>query len=421
MSKNKIKIVTFGCRMNAYESEVIHERLSKAGVENIIVINSCTVTGEAERQSRQTIRKLRRENPDAKIVVTGCAAQISPEKYAAMDEVDYILGNREKMSMEKMLQTLAMSDEKSAVGDIMEDFEYTPYEIENFENRSRAFIQIQQGCDHRCTYCIIPFARGKNKSLQSSDVIKQIKKLCENGYKEIVLTGIDIASYGHDKNSENMKLGTLVKKILKEVPELPRIRLGSLDPMGFDDDLFDIIENDERFLPHVHLSIQAADDTVLKTMARRHRRKDLFALCKKLKSLRPNIAIGADFITGFPTESEEMFENTVSFVKEAKIPMLHVFPYSIRKGTYAAKMQMVDKHIRKQRAKELIKVGEENLKNYVKSFLGQNVSVLAEKEQSGHCGHYIETQFDEKVETNSIVDVKITEIKDNILLGKIIK
>jgi threonylcarbamoyladenosine tRNA methylthiotransferase MtaB len=405
--------------MNTYESEVIKEKLENAGVEDLIIVNTCAVTSEAERQSKQAIRKLKKENPTSRLVVTGCAAQISPEKFYSMKEVDFILGNREKLYMQNMVKRLSKINDKSAVSDIMEDFELDNFQLDKFEGMSKAFVKIQEGCDNRCTYCIVPYTRGHNKSVPYQQIKKQLDKFIENGYKEIVLTGIDVASYGKEKDSV-MRLGGLVKKLLKETPKLERLRIGSIDPMGVDDDLLSVIKNDERFLPHIHLSMQSGDDTILKRMARRHRQKDLIDICDKLRQASPEIAIGSDFITGFPTETDEMFENTYNFVKQAKLTHLHVFPYSIRENTPAAKMEMVDKKIRKQRAKKLRKLADELKNNYAKTFVGKNVKLLAEKEQSGHCEHYLNVELDKKVNINNIITAKINDVKGSSLLGEVI-
>ncbi len=341
------QIITFGCRINTYESEVLKEKL--AAVDNLIVINTCAVTGEAERQCRQTIRKLRRENPAARIVVTGCAAQIAPQKFASMQEVDLVLGNREKNEIEKFLQTPLT--EKTIVGDIFDYDSYDRYLITGFEGRHRAFVQIQQGCDHRCTYCIVPFARGHNRSVPEEDIIRQIKELLHRGFAEICLTGVDACSY-------RPSFSQLVKHILEQIPELPSLQFGSLDPAAIDEEFIALLAGHQNIHPYFHFSVQSGDNLVLKRMKRRHTRETVIALCAKIRNVRPDAVFGADFICGFPTETEEQFQNTVKLVREAGIGKLHVFPYSDRPGTPAALMPQVPVEIRRERARLLRLEGE---------------------------------------------------------------
>lgn len=342
-----VEVVTLGCRINTFESEIFKEKL--AHLDNLIIVNTCAVTGEAERQCRQTIRKLRKENPKAKIIVTGCAAQIAPQKYAAMDEVDLVLGNKEKTEIEKFIN--GEITEKSVVGDILTYEEYDKYIITAFEGRQKAFVQIQQGCDHRCTYCIIPYARGNNRSVEKAIIIKQIKELLGNGFEEICLTGVDICSY-------QPSFSDLVESILKEVPNLPHLQFGSLDPAAIDEK-FIALTADPRMPDHYHLSIQAGDDLILKRMRRRHLRDDVINLCNNIRKNRPQATFGSDFICGFPTETEEAFENTCKLVEEAGIDKLHVFPYSERSGTPASLMPQVPVEDRKRRAKILREMREE--------------------------------------------------------------
>lgn len=341
------KVVTLGCRINAYESEVIKEKL--AHLDNVIVINTCAVTGEAERQCRQTIRKLAKENPAAKIVVTGCAAQIAPQKFAAMPEVDLVLGNKEKADIEKFL-SLPLQ-EKTIVGDIFDYNGHDDFIITGFEGRQRAFVQIQQGCDHRCTYCIVPFARGHNRSVSEEEIVCQIRELLEQGFAEICLTGVDACSY-------QPSFSGLVKNILQQIPELPSLQFGSLDPAAIDDDFIELVKNHANIAPHFHFSIQSGDNMILKRMKRRHSREDVIALCRKLRGVRPEATFGADFICGFPTETEEQFMNTVNLVHEAGINKLHVFPYSERPGTPAALMPQIPVEERRRRATMLRQEGE---------------------------------------------------------------
>lgn len=337
-----VEVVTLGCRINSYESEVLKEKLSH--IDNVIVINTCAVTGEAERQCRQTIRKLRRDHPDAKIIVTGCAAQIAPQKFAAMPEVDLILGNKEKAEIEKYLN--AELSEKSIVGDIFKYDDYDRYLITGFEGRQRAFVQIQQGCSHRCTYCIVPYARGNNRSVAEADILNQIRKLLQQGFKEICLTGVDACSY-------RPSFSGLVKTILEAFPELPSLQFGSLDPAAVNEEFIGLVARYPNLHPHFHFSIQSGDNTVLKRMRRRHTREDVIRLCSQIRSLRPEATFGADFICGFPTETDEQFLNTIKLVREAGINKLHVFPYSERSGTPAALMPQLPVEVRRERARLL--------------------------------------------------------------------
>ncbi len=342
-----VEIVTLGCRINSYESEVLKEKL--AGLENVIVVNTCAVTGEAERQCRQTIRKLRRNNPGAKIIVTGCAAQIAPAKFAAMEEVDLVLGNKEKVEIEKYLA--APLTEKTIVGDIFDYESYDRYLITGFEGRQRAFVQIQQGCNHRCTYCIVPYARGNNRSVPEADIIRQIRELLAQGFAEICLTGVDACSY-------QPSFSELVAHILEQIPELPSLQFGSLDPAAVDDRFIELVKQYPNIHPHFHFSIQSGDNMVLKRMKRRHSREDVIRLCGTIRRIRPEVTFGADFICGFPTETDEQFQNTIKLVREVGITKLHVFPYSERRGTPAALMPQVPVEVRRERARLLRQEGE---------------------------------------------------------------
>lgn len=344
-----VEVVTFGCRINSFESEVLKEKFKDS--DNLIIVNTCAVTGEAERQCRQAVRKLRKEHPDAKIVVTGCAAQVNPQKFAEMPEVDLIVGNKEKAEIEKYLNSEI--NEKTIVGDIFSYDDYDKYLITGFEGRQRAFVQIQQGCNHRCTYCIVPFARGNNRSVPEEDIIRQIKTLLANGFKEICLTGVDACSY-------QPSFSGLVKHILEQISELPSLQFGSLDPAAIDDEFIALVGQYKNIYPHFHLSVQSGDNLILKRMRRRHTREDVINLCNKIRALRPEATFGADFICGFPTETEEAFNNTCKLVDEAGIDKLHVFPYSERKGTPAALMPQVDMEERRRRAKILRSLREDS-------------------------------------------------------------
>ena len=343
-----VEVVTFGCRINSFEAEVLKEKFKNT--DNLIIVNTCAVTGEAERQCRQAVRKLRKENPEAKIIVTGCAAQINAAKFADMEEVDLVLGNKEKAELEKYLD--GDVTEKSIVGDIFSYDDYDHYVITGFEGRQRAFVQIQQGCDHRCTYCIIPFARGNNRSVPEAEIMGQIKILLAQGFKEICLTGVDACSY-------KPSFSVLVKHILEQFPDLPSLQFGSLDPAAVDDDFVKLVGKYKNIYPHFHLSVQSGDNLVLKRMGRRHRREDVIKLCAKIRAVRPEATFGADFICGFPTETSEAFENTCKLVQEAGIGKLHVFPYSERPGTPAARMPQIDMEERRRRAKILRELSKE--------------------------------------------------------------
>lgn len=343
------EVITFGCRMNAYESEVIKEKLKD--YDNVIVINTCAVTGEAERQCRQTIRKLRRENHEAKIVVTGCSAQVSATKLGKMPEIDLLLGNKEKRDIDKYVANIETA--KNSVADIFEEDNCDDYIITGFEGRHRAFVQVQQGCNHRCTYCIVPYARGKNRSTKADLVVKQVKLLLEQGYNEICLTGVDICSY-------EPSFSDLVEKILLEIPQLPSLQFGSLDPAAVDDKFIELYGKYQNMAPHFHLSVQSGDNLILKRMGRRHSREDVIRLCEKMRQKRAETTFGADFICGFPTESQEAFENTCKLVEQAKIGKLHVFPYSEREGTPAAKMPQIPMEERRRRAAVLRSLSTED-------------------------------------------------------------
>ena len=342
-----VEVITLGCRINSYESEVLKEKL--ADTDNLIIVNSCAVTAEAERQCRQTIRKLRREHPSARLVVTGCAAQIAPEQFAAMEEVDLVLGNREKTEILNYLS--APLTEKTIVGDIFSYDGYDPYLITGFEGRHRAFVQIQQGCDHRCTYCIVPFARGSNRSIPEEKIIRQIRELLDRGFREICLTGVDACSY-------QPSFSRLVQHILEQIQDIPSLQFGSLDPAALDDDFIRLVQTYPNIHPHFHFSTQSGDNLILKRMKRRHTREDVIRLCRDLRAARPEATFGSDFICGFPTETDEQFQNTVRLVHEAGIKKLHVFPYSERPGTPAALMPQVPVEIRRERARILREQGE---------------------------------------------------------------
>ncbi|MEE6207493.1 MAG: tRNA (N(6)-L-threonylcarbamoyladenosine(37)-C(2))-methylthiotransferase MtaB [Alphaproteobacteria bacterium] len=342
------EVITFGCRINAYESEVIKEKLKN--YDNLIVINTCAVTGEAERQCRQTIRKLKREHPEAQIIVTGCSAQINAEKLAQMPEVSLVLGNKEKKEIEKYVADIYK--DKQQVSDIFKDDACDDYIITGFEGRQKAFVQVQQGCNHRCTYCIVPYARGANRSVPQELIVKQIRELLKAGFNEICLTGVDICSY-------QPSFSALVQYILEQIPELPELNFGSLDPAAIDNNFIDLLSKYNNISSHFHLSIQSGDNQVLRKMGRRHSREKVIDICQKIRAVRPDVKFGADFICGFPTETTEAFENTCKLVSDAGLNKLHVFPYSEREGTPAAKWPQLPMEERRRRAAVLRELSEE--------------------------------------------------------------
>lgn len=402
------EILTFGCRLNAYESEVIRAHATGAGLDDVIVVNTCAVTGEAERQARQTIRRARRTHPDARIVVTGCAAQIDPEHYSAMEEVNAVLGNSEKLMAESWA---ALGDDviktpRVAVNDIMSVRETANHMISGFDGKARAFVQVQQGCDHRCTFCIIPFGRGPSRSVPVAEVVRQVRLLVENGYREVVLTGVNLTDYGRDLPGRP-SLGSLTRRLLIHVPDLPRLRVSSLDPVEVDDELMGLIGNEPRLLPFFHLSIQAGDDMILKRMKRRHNRAGAVAICAEIRRLRPDAALGADLIAGFPTETGDMFENTLALIDECGLTHLHVFPYSPRDGTPAAQMPQVPMEIRRARAAKLREAGAHQMEQLLKGRKYQAISVLVEKNRSGHCEHYLPVDIDRDAAPGTIVAARV--------------
>lgn len=402
------KVVTFGCRLNTYESEVMKEHAAETGVETIIV-NTCAVTSEAERQGRQAIRKLRRDNPNARIVVTGCAAQVHPDKFAAMPEVDQVLGNAEKMQPDVFT---APPQDRIIVGDIMGVRETAEHLVAGFDGRARAFVEVQQGCDHRCTFCIIPFGRGNNRSVPMGRIVDQVRGLVEQGFQEIVFTGVDITAYGGDLPG-TPTLGQMARRLLAQVPELARLRLSSLDPVEVDEDLLRLVAEEPRLMPHFHLSVQAGDDMILKRMKRRHLGADIIALAKRLRDLRPDLALGADIIAGFPTEDAEMFQRSVDLVDEIGLTHLHVFPFSPRPGTPAARMKQVKGDVVKERAAILRAKGEAAMGAFLQSRLGREVAVLVEEDGKGFCEHYLPVRV--AGETGTIVKARVTEIVGNEL------
>ena len=394
-----VDVVTFGCRLNAFESEVIRREMEDAGLDDVVVINSCAVTNEAVAQARQSIRKLKRERPGARIVVTGCAAQTQAAMFAAMPEVARVVGNDDKLhgaawrdtraALDRAADFGVSSEEKIAVADIMAVREMAPHLVDGFQTGlPRVFVQVQNGCDHRCTFCIIPYGRGNSRSVPMGGVIDQVRALVERGHAEIVLTGVDLTSYGADLPGE-ARLGTLVKRILKHVPELRRLRISSIDSIEADRDLLEAIASDERLMPHLHLSLQAGDDMILKRMKRRHSRADAVAFCDEVRRLRPDIVFGADIIAGFPTETEDMFARSQSLVEDCGLTFLHVFPYSPRPGTPAARMPQVDGRVVKERARRLRATGETALRRRLDAEIGATRAVLIESATQGRTEHFV--------------------------------
>jgi threonylcarbamoyladenosine tRNA methylthiotransferase MtaB len=419
--------MTFGCRLNAYESEAIRRKTQAAGLTDTVVVNTCAVTAEAVRQARQAIRKLARERPNARIVVTGCAAQIEPATFAGMREVDRVLGNDEKLKSAVWRDTqhvLATSqpssasreglgrgfgiaaEEKILVNDIMAAKETAPHLIDGFEGRTRAIVQVQNGCDHRCTFCIIPYGRGRSRSVPMGEVVAQVRTLAERGYREVVLTGVDLTSYGENLPGAP-RLGVLVRSILKHVPELPRLRLSSIDSIEADRDLLDAFASEQRLMPHLHLSLQAGDDLILKRMKRRHLRADAIAFCEQARRLRPDIVFGADMIAGFPTETDAMFRRSLDLVEECGLTHLHVFPFSPRPGTPAARMPQVARDVVKERARQLRDNGAEALKRHLDREVGARRSVLVETEEMGRTEHFTPVRLAGPEEAGVILDVRM--------------
>ncbi len=378
------RVVSLGCRLNTYEGEVMRAHARDAGLDNAIIVNTCAVTKEAERQGLQTLRRLRRENPGAHIVAAGCAVQLDPDRYAAMPEVNRVLGNEHKMKAESFLPG---ANDTVRVSDIMTVRETAEHLVEGFDGRTRAFVQVQQGCDHRCTFCIIPFARGNNRSVPMGRIVEEVRQLVNSGYREVVFTGVDITGYGADLPGQP-SLGQMTRRLLALVPELPRLRLSSIDPAEADEDLFRLIADEPRLMPHFHISAQAGDDMVLKRMKRRHARADIIAFCNRVRTLRPDAAFGADMIAGFPTEDDAMAEASYRLVDDAGLTHLHVFPYSVRPGTPAAKMPQVDGAVIKARAARLRDKGKSAMAAWLQSHIERTVSVLREANETGRSEHY---------------------------------
>ena len=427
-SARGVEVITFGCRLNAYESELIAAKAKAAGLADAVIVNTCAVTAEAERQARQAIRKARRARPDTRLIVTGCAAQIAPEKWAAMAEVDGVIGNAEKLATEtysplegRREGSAAEGDryghEKIRVNDIFAARETASHLVGGFEGRARAFVQVQNGCDHRCTFCIIPYGRGNSRSVPLGPIVEQARALVAAGYSEIVLTGVDITSYGADLPGKP-GLGEMTARLLKAVPELPRLRLTSLDPVEIDEALWRLIAEEPRLMPHLHLSLQAGDDLILKRMKRRHLRADAIAVTVRARRLRPGIAFGADLIAGFPTESEAMFANTLALVEECDLTYLHVFPYSARTGTPAAKMPQVPVPARRERAARLRAAGDAALARFLARQAGREAAALVETPGRGRTEHYAPIALPLPFAPGTVARVRVKDSTGDMLVAE---
>jgi threonylcarbamoyladenosine tRNA methylthiotransferase MtaB len=449
--ENNNQVITFGCRLNSYESEAIKTALKNTDQKNLIVFNSCAVTSEAERELRSALRKTRKNNPDARIVVTGCAAQIDPQKYAKMAEVDLVLGNTEKSKSESYnfagndLEPYARAEtaenhqdqiflnsqkasevflnafdtSKIKVNDIMSVKDTAPQLVSYFENKTRAFLEIQNGCNHRCTFCIIPFGRGNSRSVAFGEIVAQVKKMVAAGHKEVVFTGVDISDYGLDL-AVPITLSQMIRRLLKLVPELPRLRLSSIDVAELDEEFFELLKNEPRLMPYLHLSVQSGDDMILKRMKRRHNRAQVLEFCEKARKIRPEITFGADIIAGFPTETDEMFENSLKLISEAGISFTHIFPYSKRDGTPAAKMPQINGKIIKTRAKLLREAGQKELEKTLAKQVGKNLKVIIEKDGIGKSENFLEVKISsnaENLKSGDIIEIKALKAEENFLAG----
>jgi threonylcarbamoyladenosine tRNA methylthiotransferase MtaB len=411
-----LDFLTFGCRLNAFETEVMRSHAAAAGVKQAVLINTCAVTAEATRQARQAIRKARRENPEARILVTGCAAQTDPASFAAMPEVDHVLGNEEKLRSDTFTRLAAGHLGQVEVGDIMTVKQTALHLIEGFEGRARAFLQIQQGCDHRCTFCVIPYGRGNNRSVPLGALVAQARRLLDQGVKEIVLTGVDIGGYGADLPGRP-RLGQMVRRLLRQLPELKRLRLSSLDPAEIDEDLWRLLAEEPRLMPHLHLSLQAGDDLILKRMKRRHSRAQAVAVCARARALRAEVALGADLIAGFPTETEAMFANSLSLIEDCALAFVHVFPFSARPGTPAARMPQIPMALRRERAGRLRERGRRARAEFLAQQAGREERVLLERSGRGH-GESFAVVDTEPGTPGEIIAVRIVEARADRLIGR---
>ncbi|MBX2834054.1 MAG: tRNA (N(6)-L-threonylcarbamoyladenosine(37)-C(2))-methylthiotransferase MtaB [Micavibrio sp.] len=416
-SHKDVEVVTFGCRLNISESEVMRDHARDAGMDDAIIFNTCAVTKEAERQARQAIRKARRENPDKQIIVTGCSAQVNPDMYEKMPEIDQIIGNDLKLKRETWG---IRHNDRVLVNDIMEVRETAGHLVEGFEGHTRAFVQVQNGCDHRCTFCIIPYGRGNSRSVPIGVISEQIGKLVTEGYQEIVFTGVDVTSYGPDLPGKPT-LGQMIRRVLALNPDLKRVRMSSLDPVEIDNDLWDLIANEPRLMPHLHLSLQSGDDLILKRMKRRHLRQDAIEMCKRARDLRPDLAFGADIIAGFPTETDKMFNNTMAIVEECDLTYLHVFPYSEREGTPAAKIpSQVPVPIRKERAATLRALGDKQMQKLLNNNMNKELKIVVEKKGRGRAENFCPVKVYGEYPQGSLLTVRTISIEDDHLIADVI-
>ena len=417
MDTNEVK--TYGCRLNFYESEVIRKFAKKQNISNSTFINGCAVTNKTIADLKSEIRKIKREKPDRKIVLTGCAAQIHQEEFSKMSEIDAIIGNKEKLEEKTYERLRSANDKVNEVGDILQESQAIAPIIDKVEQRIRGFVQIQNGCDHRCTFCIIPYGRGNSRSVKPNNVVKQIKNLLEKNYKEVVLTGVDLTSYGHDFEDKKT-ITDLVKLIFSEVPNLKRLRLSSLDIAEIDDDLTNLIGTEKRILPHIHLSLQAGDNMILKRMKRRHLREDAINKINKIRSVRPDVVFGADLIAGFPTETEEMFNNTIKLVEECNISFLHVFPFSPREGTPASRMPQLNREIIKKRAKILRELGNEQILKYYNKLENTEINLIVESESRGRSDGFAKVNLNRDYGNGNLIKMLVTGSNSSGLSGNII-
>ncbi len=413
-----VEVVTFGCRLNAYESEVIRQRAAEDGLSDAVIFNTCAVTNEAVRQARQAIRKIRRERPGARLIVTGCAAQIDPAAFAAMDEIDLVLGNGEKTAAGAYAPALADAP-RVRVNDIMSVRETAGHLIDGLKDRARAYVEVQNGCDHRCTFCIIPFGRGNSRSAPAGEVVEQIRRLTAEGYREVVLTGVDVTSWGSDLPGQPT-LGQLVARILKLVPDLPRLRLSSIDAAEIDPDLLQCLATEPRLMPYLHLSLQAGDDMILKRMKRRHSAQQALDLVASVRAVRPDVAFGADLIAGFPTETDEMFANSIALVEQAGLAFLHVFPFSPRPGTPAARMPQLERGLIKQRAARLREAGDKALIRHLAAQVGRQLQGLVERPGTARAEDFTEIHFDAVAEPGQVVALLVTGHTDKHLIASLV-
>ncbi|WP_417621775.1 tRNA (N(6)-L-threonylcarbamoyladenosine(37)-C(2))-methylthiotransferase MtaB [Parasphingorhabdus sp.] len=415
------EMISMGCRLNIAESETLRQNLAAANIDgaNLVIVNSCAVTNEAVRQTRQAIRRAKKDNPEKNIIVTGCAAQVDPAMFADMPETSAVVGNIDKYDAANFKLGLQSNRPDIRVSDIMQLTETAPHMVSAFADRSRAFVEIQNGCDHRCTFCIIPYGRGNSRSVPAGEIVSQVQALVDQGFQEVVLTGVDVTSYGPDLPGEPT-LGMLVERILKLVPGLPRLRLSSLDGIEIDERLFDLLTGEQRLMPHVHLSLQSGDDMILKRMKRRHSREQAIALVERLKSRRPEIAIGADIIAGFPTEDDRMFAHSQAIIDQCDVVHGHIFPYSPKQGTPAAKMPQVEGHVIKERAKILRETVNKRVQKWRLSLIGTKQNVLVENSgDAGYAENFARIQLDVPVGKGRVIPVKVTGIENKQLIGRV--